>query len=123
VANEEKMSKENSQEMLKEILNNQKEALNLNGQLVLLNEKMDTLIDCVGQKMTPNGIVASIIHSPPALIAVSIVAVIMLFLGLGDGLMDRMLGEKPPSTKEIIELLTNPGASATPLEEAPLEAP
>jgi hypothetical protein len=113
----------NEEKMLKEILTNQKEALDLNGQLVLLNEKMDTLIECVSKKMTPNGVVASVIQSPPALVAAALVAVVMLFLGLGDGLMDRMWGEKPPSTKEIIELLTNPGASAAPLEEAPLEAP
>ena len=39
-----------SEGILKQILDNQKEALDLNGQLVILNEKMDVLIEKVGEQ-------------------------------------------------------------------------
>ena len=42
------LASDDSQSVLNQILNNQKEALDLNGQLVILNEKMDVLIEKVG---------------------------------------------------------------------------
>ena len=41
-----------SDEMLREILRKQEESLDLKGQLVLLNEKMDTLIDTMNTKLS-----------------------------------------------------------------------
>ena len=50
--------------MLEQILRKQEEALDLNGQLVLINEKMDKLIAAIESKIKPQGAIAALV-SPP----------------------------------------------------------
>lgn len=82
-----------AQDILKEILDNQKEALNLNGQLVLLNKKMDILIEKVGEQTArPKTALEAILGNSQALISIVFIILVALFLGLGDGLLTRFMG-------------------------------
>lgn len=82
-----------TQDMLKEIRDNQKEALNLNGQLVILNQKMDVLIEKVGeQSARPKTALEAILGNSQALISLVFIVLVALFLGLGDGILNRFMG-------------------------------
>jgi len=107
-----------SDEMLREILRKQEEALDLQGQLVLLNEKMDTLIDAVREKMTPKGLMSAVLSNPQSMLYLFVVTIIALFLGLGDQVMDRVFGPSHISHSEILNAIdtptAGPGASVVP---------
>jgi hypothetical protein len=105
MADSEVFMSDDAKEMLKEILNRQKEALDLNGQLVLINEKMDTLIETMEKKLTPTGTIAAIIQNPQAFIAAVMIIVFALFLGMGDSLMDRAFGPKTVQIEEVLKAL------------------
>tara|TARA_R110002012_G_scaffold68314_2_gene177484 strand:+ start:350 stop:733 length:384 start_codon:yes stop_codon:yes gene_type:complete len=82
-----------SQGILKQILDNQKEALDLNGQLVILNEKMDVLIEKVGeQSAKPKTALEAILGNSQALISIVFIVLVALFLGLGDNVLDGIMG-------------------------------
>jgi hypothetical protein len=81
------------QAVLNQILDNQKEALNLNGQLVILNEKMDVLIEKVGEQAAkPKTTLETILGNSQALISIVFIVLVALFLGLGDNLLNRFMG-------------------------------
>ena len=105
-------------EMLREILRKQEEALDLQGQLVLLNEKMDTLIGAVREKMTPQNVLSAIVSNPQSMLYLFIITIIALFLGLGDQVMDRVFGPSLISHSEILNAIDapadGPGASVVP---------
>ena len=74
------LSGDESQGILKEILDNQKEALNLNGQLVLLNQKMDVLIEKVGeQSAKPKSALEAILGNSQALISIVFIILVAVF--------------------------------------------
>ena len=82
-----------SQGILKQILDNQKEALDLNGQLVILNEKMDVLIEKVGeQSAKPKSALEAILGNSQALISIVFIILVALFLGLGDNVLNGLMG-------------------------------
>ena len=82
-----------SQGILKQILDNQKEALDLNGQLVILNEKMDVLIEKVGeQSAKPKTALEAILGNSQALISIVFIILVALFLGLGDNVLNGIMG-------------------------------
>ena len=73
------LASDESQVVLNQILDNQKEALNLNGQLVILNEKMDVLIEKVGEQAAkPKTTLETILGNSQALI--SIVFIILVYI-------------------------------------------
>jgi hypothetical protein len=83
-----------SDDMLREILRKQEEALDLSGQLVLLNEKMDTLIETMEKKVRPSSIVASVCESSPQVpLYLFIIVIISLFLGFGPELISTLGGK------------------------------
>ena len=83
----------NSQILLQEILDNQKEALDLSGQLVLLNQKMDILIEKVGQQAEkPKSNMELLLSNHQAMFSVVLIVLVALFLGLGDAFVDRFMG-------------------------------
>tara|TARA_R100000664_G_C2738549_1_gene127433 strand:- start:266 stop:625 length:360 start_codon:yes stop_codon:yes gene_type:complete len=109
------VSNDESNVLLREILDNQKEALDLNGQLVLLNEKMDKLIDCVDKKMQPSSTVNAVLSNTHALSSIVFIILVALFLGLGDGIMERWLGPgevDDESIEKIIRVLEKASQSA-----------
>ena len=109
------VSNDESNVLLREILDNQKEALDLNGQLVLLNEKMDKLIDCVDKKMQPSSTVNAVLSNTHALSSIVFIILVALFLGLGDGIMERWLGTgevADESIEKIIRVLEKASQSA-----------
>ena len=116
------VSNDESNVLLREILDNQKEALDLNGQLVLLNEKMDKLIDCVDKKMQPSSTVNAILSTTHALSSIVFIVLVALFLGLGDGIMERWLGpgevdhESIEKIIRVLEKASQPAASPGPSE-------
>ena len=116
------VSNDESNVLLREILDNQKEALDLNGQLVLLNEKMDKLIDCVDKKMQPSSTVNAILSNTHALSSMVFIVLVALFLGLGDGIMERWLGpgevdhESIEKIIRVLEKASQPAASPGPSE-------
>ena len=73
-----------SDEMLREILRKQEESLDLKGQLVLLNEKMDTLIDTMNTKLSAQGAIAAIFQASPQMpLFLFILSLVGLMLGFG----------------------------------------
>ena len=98
-----------AQKMLKEILGNQKEALDLNGQLVLLNQKMDTLIEAVGKQASkPKSAFEALLSNGQALTSFVFIILVALFLGLGEGVIDRFMGPSSidhESIQNVIQVL------------------
>jgi len=95
-----------TQDMLKEIRDNQKEALNLNGQLVILNQKMDVLIEKVGeQSARPKTALEAILGNSQALISLVFIVLVALFLGLGDGILNRFMGSGSIDSHQIEGLI------------------
>jgi hypothetical protein len=77
-----------SDEMLREILRKQEESLDLKGQLVLLNEKMDTLIDTMNMKLSAQGAIAAIFQASPQMpLFLFILSLVGLMLGFGPELV------------------------------------
>lgn len=83
-----------SDDMLREILRKQEEALDLKGQLVILNGKMDTLIETMDKKVRPQSLVAAMCESSPQIpLYLFIVVIISLFLGFGPELISTLGGK------------------------------
>jgi hypothetical protein len=100
------LSGDESQVILKEILDNQKEALDLNGQLVLLNQKMDVLIEKVGeQSAKPKSALEAILGNSQALISIVFIILVALFLGLGDNVLDGIMGTESVDAEQLESLL------------------
>lgn len=100
------LSGDESQGILKEILDNQKEALNLNGQLVLLNQKMDVLIEKVGeQSAKPKSALEAILGNSQALISIVFIILVALFLGLGDNVLNGIMGTESVDAEQLESLL------------------
>jgi len=79
--------------MLQEILRKQEESLDLKGQLVLINEKMDALIAAVESKIKPQGALAALIESSPQIpLFIFIIVMVALFLGFGPELVGLLGG-------------------------------
>ena len=104
-----KLVGDEAQNMLKEILGNQKEALDLNGQLVLLNQKMDTLIEAVGKQASkPKSAFEVLLSNGQALTSFVFIILVALFLGLGEGVIDRFMGPSSidhESIQNVIQVL------------------
>ena len=87
------MSDGEAKTMLQEILRKQEEALDLNGQLVLINEKMDRLIAAIESKIKPQGAIAALVESSPQIpLFIFIVVLVALFLGFGPELVGLLGG-------------------------------
>tara|TARA_R100001163_G_scaffold36761_1_gene28150 strand:+ start:20336 stop:20704 length:369 start_codon:yes stop_codon:yes gene_type:complete len=100
------LSGDESQVILKEILDNQKEALDLNGQLVLLNQKMDVLIEKVGeQSAKPKTALEAILGNSQALISIVFIILVALFLGLGDNVLNGIMGTESVDAEQLESLL------------------
>ena len=100
------LSGDESQVILKEILDNQKEALDLNGQLVLLNQKMDVLIEKVGeQSAKPKSALEAILGNSQALISIVFIILVALFLGLGDNALNGIMGTNAVDPDQLESLL------------------
>jgi len=100
------LSGDESQGILKEILDNQKEALNLNGQLVLLNQKMDVLIEKVGeQSAKPKSALEAVLGNSQALISIVFIILVALFLGLGDNVLNGIMGTESVDAEQLESLL------------------
>jgi hypothetical protein len=100
------LSGDESQVILKEILDNQKEALDLNGQLVLLNQKMDVLIEKVGeQSAKPKTAFEAILGNSQALISIVFIILVALFLGLGDNVLNGIMGTESVDAEQLESLL------------------
>ena len=79
--------------MLQQILRKQEESLDLNGQLVLINEKMDKLIAAIESKIKPQGAIAALVESSPQIpLFIFIVVLVALFLGFGPELVGLLGG-------------------------------
>ena len=104
-----KLVGDEAQKMLKEILGNQKEALDLNGQLVLLKQKMDTLIEAVGKQASkPKSAFEALLSNGQALTSFVFIILVALFLGLGEGVIDRFMGPSSidhESIQNVIQVL------------------
>ena len=117
-----KLVGDEAQNMLKEILGNQKEALDLNGQLVLLNQKMDTLIEAVGKQASkPKSAFEALLSNGQALTSFVFIILVALFLGLGEGVIDRFMGPSSvdhESIQNVIQVLQQAAkqASTEPVE-------
>jgi hypothetical protein len=97
---------EDSNGILKQILDNQKEALDLNGQLVILNEKMDVLIEKVSeQSAKPKSALEAILGNSQALISIVFIILVALFLGLGDNVLNGIMGTEPANAEQLESLL------------------
>jgi len=100
------LSGDESQVILKEILDNQREALDLNGQLVLLNQKMDVLIEKVGeQSARPKSALEAILGNSQALISIVFIVLVALFLGLGDNVLNGIMGTDSVDPDQLESLL------------------
>ena len=100
------LSGDESQVILKEILDNQKEALDLNGQLVLLNQKMDVLIEKVGeQSAKPKTAFEAVLGNSQALISIVFIVLVALFLGLGDNVLNGIMGTESVDAEQLESLL------------------
>mgnify|MGYP003662816208 CR=1 FL=1 len=83
-----------SDDMLREILRKQEEALDLKGQLVILNGKMDTLIETMDKKVKPQSMVAAMCEASPQIpLYMFIIVIISLFLGFGPELISTLGGK------------------------------
>ena len=95
-----------SQVLLQEILDNQKEALDLNGQLVLLNQKMDVLIEKVGEQAAkPKSNLELLLGNHQAMFSIGFVILVALFLGLGDAVVDRFVGDDGLDSNQLQQVL------------------
>lgn len=95
-----------AQVLLQEILDNQKEALDLNGQLVLLNQKMDVLIEKVSdQAAKPKSNLELLLGNHQAMFSIVFVILVALFLGLGDAVVDRFVGNDGLDSNELQQVL------------------
>jgi hypothetical protein len=95
-----------AQVLLQEILDNQKEALDLNGQLVLLNQKMDVLIEKVSdQASKPKSNLELLLGNHQAMFSIVFVILVALFLGLGDAVVDRFVGNDGLDSNELQQVL------------------
>ena len=100
------LSGDESQVILKEILDNQKEALDLNGQLVVLNQKMGVLIEKVGeQSARPKSTLEAILGNSQALISIVFIVLVALFLGLGDNVLNGIMGTDSVDPDQLESLL------------------
>ena len=112
-----KLVGDEAQKMLKEILGNQKEALDLNGQLVLLNQKMDTLIEAVGKQASkPKSAFEVLLSNGQALTSFVFIILVALFLGLGEGVIDRFMGPSSvdhESIQNVIQVLQQAAKQTT----------
>ena len=96
-----------SEGILKQILDNQKEALDLNGQLVILNEKMDVLIEKVGeQSAKPKTALEAVLGNSQALISIVFIILVALFLGLGDNVLNGIMGSGDIDQQQLQSLIT-----------------
>ena len=87
------MSDSEAKGMLQQILRKQEESLDLNGQLVLINEKMDKLIAAIESKIKPQGAIAALVESSPQIpLFIFIVVLVALFLGFGPELVGLLGG-------------------------------
>ena len=87
------MSDSEAKGMLQQILRKQEESLDLNGQLVLINEKMDKLIAAIESKIKPQGAIAALVESSPQIpLFIFIVVLVALFLGFGPELVSLLGG-------------------------------
>lgn len=83
-----------SDDMLREILRKQEEALDLKGELVILNGKMDTLIETMDKKVKPQSAIAAMCEASPHIpLYAFLVIVILSFLGLGPELIATLGGK------------------------------
>lgn len=107
----------NAQILLQEILDNQKEALDLNGQLVLLNQKMDVLIEKVGeQSAAPKSNLELLLGNHQAMFSIVFIVLVALFLGLGDAVVDRVMGGDnldPKQLQQVLNVLQEAAHGAT----------
>ena len=106
----------NSQILLQEILDNQKEALDLSGQLVLLNQKMDILIEKVGQQAEkPKSNMELLLSNHQAMFSVVLIVLVALFLGLGDAFVDRFMGGNvdPQQLRQVLHVLQETASGVT----------
>lgn len=106
----------NSHILLQEILDNQKEALDLNGQLVLLNQKMDILIEKVGQQAEkPKSNMELLLSNHQAMFSVVLIVLVALFLGLGDAFVDRFMGGNvdPQQLRQVLHVLQETAAGVS----------
>ena len=95
-----------SEGILKQILDNQKEALDLNGQLVILNEKMDVLIEKVGeQSAKPKTALEAVLGNSQALISIVFIILVALFLGLGDNVLNGIIGSGDIDQQQLQNLI------------------
>jgi len=95
-----------AQILLQEILDNQKEALDLNGQLVLLNQKMDVLIEKVGEQAAkPKSNFELLLGNHQAMFSIVFVVLVALFLGLGDAFVDRFMGDDGVDSKQLQQVI------------------
>ena len=95
-----------SEGILKQILDNQKEALDLNGQLVILNEKMDVLIEKVGeQSAKPKTALEAVLGNSQALISIVFIILVALFLGLGDNVLNGIMGSGDIDQQQLQSLI------------------
>ena len=95
-----------SEGILKQILDNQKEALDLNGQLVILNEKMDVLIEKVGeQSAKPKTALEAVLGNSQALISIVFIILVALFLGLGDNVLNGIMGAGDIDQQQLQSLI------------------
>ena len=95
-----------AQILLQEILDNQKEALDLNGQLVLLNQKMDVLIEKVGEQAAkPKSNFELLLGNHQAMFSIVFVILVALFLGLGDAFVDRFMGDDGVDSKQLQQVI------------------
>ena len=112
-----KLVGDEAQKMLKEILGNQKEALDLNGQLVLLTQKMDTLIEAVGKQASkPKSAFEVLLSNGQALTSFVFIILVALFLGLGEGVIDRFMGPSSidhESIQNVIQILKQAAKQTT----------
>ena len=95
-----------SEGILKQILDNQKEALDLNGQLVILNEKMDVLIEKGGeQSAKPKTALEAVLGNSQALISIVFIILVALFLGLGDNVLNGIMGSGDIDQQQLQNLI------------------
>lgn len=106
-----------AQVLLQEILDNQKEALDLNGQLVLLNQKMDVLIEKVGEQAAkPKSNFELLLGNHQAMFSIVFIVLVALFLGLGDAVVDRFMGDgevNPEQLQKVLHVIQEAAQGAT----------
>jgi hypothetical protein len=82
-----------SDEMLRQILRKQEESLDLKGQLVILNEKMDTLIETMERKIKSQSTIAAVFEASPQMpLYAFIIMLVAMFLGFGPEMVGLLQG-------------------------------